>query len=66
MNEFSNYFVIVRVAGDQIFVVRKRRSWKIFEQVITVACLKNQISLETNCAEVSFYFFFFAKIVSSF
>ena len=38
------------VAGDQRFAVRKRRSWNIFEQVVTVAY---QISLETNCVEVS-------------
>ena len=43
--------VIVRVAGDQKFVVRKRNSWNIFEQVVTVAY---QISLKTNCVEVSF------------
>ena len=41
----------MRVAGDQRFVVRKRHSWNIFEQVVTVAY---QISLETNCVEVSF------------
>ena len=41
----------MRVAGDQRFVVRKRHSWNIFEQVATVAY---QISLETNCVEVSF------------
>ena len=41
----------MRVAGDQRFVVRKGHSWNIFEQVATVAC---QISLETNCVEVSF------------
>ena len=39
----------MRVAGDQRFVVRKRHSWNIFEQVATVVY---QISLETNCAEV--------------
>ena len=39
----------MRVADDQRFVVRKRHSWNIFEQVATVAY---QISLETNCAEV--------------
>ena len=44
-------FVIVRVADDQKFVVRKRHSWNILEQVVTVAY---QISLETNCVEVSF------------
>ena len=47
----------MRVAGDQRFVVRKRHSWNIFEQVFTVAYLKkknNQISLETNYVEVSF------------
>ena len=43
--------VIVRVAGDQKFVVRKRNSRNIFEQVVTVAY---QISLKTNCVEVSF------------
>ena len=31
--------------------MRKRHSWNIFEQVVTVAY---QISLETNCVEVSF------------
>ena len=41
----------MRVAGDQRFIVRKRHGWNIFEQVVTVAC---QISLETNCVEVSF------------
>ena len=41
----------MRVAGDQRFVVRKRHSWNIFEQVVTVAY---QISLKTNCVEVSF------------
>ena len=41
----------MRVADDQRFVVRKRHSWNIFEQVVTVAY---QISLETNCVEVSF------------
>ena len=41
----------MRVAVDQRFVVRKRHSWNIFEQVVTVTC---QISLETNCVEVSF------------
>ena len=40
----------MRVAGDQRFVVRKRHSWNIFEQVATVAY---RISLETNCVEVS-------------
>ena len=48
----------MRVAGDQRFVVRKRHSWNIFEQVFTVAYLKKkkqkQISLETNYVEVSF------------
>ena len=48
----------MRVAGDQRFVVRKRRSWNIFEQVFTVAYLKKKkkkkISLETNYVEVSF------------
>ena len=39
----------MRVAGDQRFVVRKRHSWNIFEQVVTGVY---QISLETNCAEV--------------
>ena len=33
------------------FVVRKRHSWNIFKQVVTVAY---QISLETNSVEVSF------------
>ena len=33
----------MRVAGDQRFVVRKRYSWKIFEQVVTVAYLKKKI-----------------------
>ena len=33
----------MRVAGDQRFVVRKRRSWKIFEQVVSVAYLKKKI-----------------------
>ena len=33
--------------------MRKRHSWNIFEQVVTVASLK-KISLETNCVEVSF------------
>ena len=41
----------MRVAGDQRFVVRKRHSWDIFEQVVTVAY---QISIETNCVKVSF------------
>ena len=41
----------MRVAGDQKFVVRKRYSWNMFEQVVTVAY---QISLETNYVEVSF------------
>ena len=43
----------MRAAGGQRFVVRKRHSWKIFEQVVTVAHLKkkDQISLETNCVE---------------
>ena len=41
----------MRVAGDQRFVVRKRHSWNILEQVVAVAY---QISLETNCVEVSF------------
>ena len=41
----------MRVAGDQRFVVRKRHSWNIFEQVVIVAY---QISLETNCVEVPF------------
>ena len=41
----------MRVAGDQRFVVRKRHSWNIFEQVVTVAY---QISLETNCVELSY------------
>ena len=54
MNAFSSMFVIVRVAGNQRFVERKRHSWKIFEQVVIVAYLKkNQISFETNCVEVS-------------
>ena len=46
----------MRVAGDQRFVVRERHSWKIFEQVVTVAYLKkkNQISLEANFVESSF------------
>ena len=47
----------MKVAGDQRFVVRKRHSWNIFEQVFSVAYLKkkkNQISLETNYVEVSF------------
>ena len=45
----------MRVARDQRFVVPKRHSWNIFEQVVTVAYLKkNQISLEINCVEVSF------------
>ena len=43
VNAFSNQFVIVRVAGDQRFVVRERHSWKIFEQVVTVAYLKKKI-----------------------
>ena len=75
MKAFSNQFVIVRVAGDQGFFVHKRHSWNIFEQVVTVAYLKkNQILLETNCAEVSFFhkvaclrvFNFFVKTVNSF
>ena len=41
----------MRVAGDQRFVVHKRHSSNIFEQVVTVAY---QILLETNCVEVSF------------
>ena len=41
----------MRVAGDQRFVVPKRHSWNIFEQVVTVVY---QISLDTNCVEVSF------------
>ena len=44
----------MRAAGDQRFVVRKRHSWKIFEQVVIVPYLKkkkDQISLETNCVE---------------
>ena len=41
----------MRVAGDQRFVLRKRNSWNILEQVVAVAY---QISLETNCVEVSF------------
>ena len=41
----------MRVAGDQRFAVRKRHSWNILEQVVAVAY---QISLETNCVEVSF------------
>ena len=41
----------MRVVGDQRFVVRKRHSWSIFEEVVTVAY---QISLESNCVEVSF------------
>ena len=40
MNAFSNESVIVRVAGDQRFVVRKRHSWNNFEQIVTVAYLK--------------------------
>ena len=59
------------VADDQRFVVRKRHSWNIFEQFVTVAY---QISLETNCAEVSFFgkvawlrvCNFFAKTVNGF
>ena len=41
----------MRVTGDQRFVVPKKHSWNIFEQIVTVAY---QISLETNCVEVSF------------
>ena len=41
----------MRVAGDQRFVVGKRHSSNIFEQVVTVAY---QILLETNFVEVSF------------
>ena len=40
MNAFSNESVIVRVAGDQRFVVRKRHSWNNFKQIVTVAYLK--------------------------
>ena len=40
----------MRVAVQR-FVVPKRHSWNIFEQVVTVVY---QISLETNCVEVSF------------
>ena len=46
---------IVKVAGDQRLVVRKRHSWNNFEQIVTVAYpKKKQISLERNCVEVSF------------
>ena len=40
----------MRAASDQRFVVRKWHSWNIFEFVVTDAY---QISLETNCVEVS-------------
>ena len=42
---------IFKLVCHQRFVVRKRHSWNIFEQAVTVAY---QISLETNCVEVSF------------
>ena len=36
------YFVIVRVAGNQGFLVHKRYRRKIFVQIATVAYLKKQ------------------------
>ena len=42
VNAFSNYFVIVRAAGYQRFLVNKRYRRKIFVQIATVAYLKKQ------------------------
>ena len=42
VNAFLNLVCHCDVADDKRFVVRKRFPWKIFEQIVTIACFKNK------------------------
>ena len=51
MKIFSNSFVIiVRVAGDQIFVVHKGYWWKIFEKIVMLLLLLISKSRYRSCS----------------
>ena len=42
VNAFLNLVCHCDVADDKRFVVRKRFPWKIFEQIVTIACFKSK------------------------
>ena len=52
MNAFSNQFVIGTVVGDQRFVVRKRYSLKIFEQVVTVRSSRPEVFVRKGVLKI--------------